>query len=45
MDGNSYIAEGKHKVGCAIMFPHKVTDTQALTQSSSAQLAELTALT
>lgn len=45
MDGNCYIAEGKHKAGCVIVYLHKVTDTQALPQSSSAQLAELTALT
>lgn len=41
MDGNSCIAEGKHKAGCAIVSPIQVTDTWALPQSLSAQLAEL----
>ena len=44
-DGSSFVRDGKHKAGYAMVTAEQVLETKALPQGTSAQLAELVALT
>ena len=44
-DGRSFVRDGKHKAGYAMVTAEQVLETKSLPQETSAQLAELVALT
>ena len=44
-DGNSFVWDGKHKAGYAMVTAEQVLEAKYLPQGTSAQLAELVALT
>ena len=44
-DGSSFVRDGKHKAGYAMVTAEQVLETKSLPQETSAQLAELVALT
>ena len=44
-DGSSFVRDGKHKAGYAMVTAEQVLETKSLPQGTSAQLAELVALT
>ena len=44
-DGSSFVQDGKHKAGYAVVTAEQVLETKSLPQGTSAQLAELVALT
>ena len=44
-DGSSLVRDGKHKAGYAVVTAEQVSETKSLPQGTSAQLAELVALT
>ena len=44
-DGSSFVWDGKHKAGYALVTAEQVSETKSLPQETSAQLAELVALT
>ena len=44
-DGISFVWDGKHKAGYAVVTAEQVSETKSLPQGTSAQLAELVALT
>ena len=44
-DGSSFVRDGKHKAGYAEVTAEQVSETKSLPQGTSAQLAELVALT
>ena len=44
-DGSSFVRDGKHKAGYAVVTAEQVSETKSLPQGTSAQLVELVALT
>ena len=44
-DGSSFVRDGKHKAGYAVVTAEQVLEAKSLPQGTSAQLAELVALT
>ena len=44
-DGSSFVWDGKHKAGYAMVTAEQVLEAKSLPQGTSAQLAELVALT
>ena len=44
-DGSSFVRDGKHKAGYAVVTAEQVLEAKSLPQETSAQLAELVALT
>ena len=44
-DGSSFVQDGKHKAGYAVVTAEQVLEAKSLPQGTSAQLAELVALT
>ena len=44
-DGSSFVRDGKHKAGYALVTAEQVLEAKSLPQGTSAQLAELVALT
>ena len=44
-DGSSFVWDGKHKAGYATVTAEQVSERKSLPQGTSAQLAELVALT
>ena len=44
-DGSSFVQDGKHKAGYALVTAEQVLEAKSLPQGTSAQLAELVALT
>ena len=44
-DGSSFVRDGKHKAGYAMVTAEQVSETKSLPQGTSAELAELVALT
>ena len=44
-DGNSFVWDGKHKAGYTVVTAEQVLEAKSLPQGTSAQLAELVALT
>ena len=44
-DGSSFVQDGKHKAGYAMVMAEQVLEAKSLPQGTSAQLAELVALT
>ena len=44
-DGSSFVWDGKHKAGYAVVTAEQVLEAKSLPQGTSAQLAELVALT
>ena len=44
-DGSSFVRDGKHKAGYTMVTAEQVSETKSLPQGTSAQLAELVALT
>ena len=44
-DGSSFVQDGKHKAGYAVVTAEQVLEAKSLPQQISAQLAELVALT
>ena len=44
-DGSSFVLDGKHKAGYAVVTAEQVLEAKSLSQGISAQLAELVALT
>ena len=44
-DGSSFVRDGKHKAGYAMVTAEQVLEAKSLPQGTSAQLAELVALT
>ena len=43
-DGSSFVQDGKHEVGYAVVMAERVLEAKSLPQGTSAQLAELVAL-
>ena len=44
-DGSSFVWDGKHKAGQAVVAAEQILEAKSLPQRTSAQLAELVALT
>ena len=44
-DGSSFVRDGKHKAGYAVVTAEQVSETKSLPQGTSAQLVEPVALT
>ena len=44
-DGSSFVRDGKHKAGYTVVTAEQVLEAKSLPQETSAQLAELVALT
>ena len=44
-DGSSFVQDGKHEAGYTLVTAEQVSETKSLPQGTSAQLAELVALT
>ena len=44
-DGSSFVRHGKHKAGYSVVTAEQVLEAKSLLQGTSAQLAELVALT
>ena len=44
-DGSSFVRDGKHKAGYAVVTAEQVLEAKSLPQGTSAQLAELVVLT
>ena len=42
-DGNSFVQDGKHKAGYAVVTAEQVLEAKSLPQATSAQLMELVA--